>query len=171
MSRAAYDATVVGAGPNGLAAAIVLARAGLSVLVCEGRETWGGGACSAEITLPGFTHDVCSAVYPLAVSSPFFQTLPLLELGVAWIHPPAPVAHPLDDGTAVMLYRSIEATAQDLGADGPAYRRLFGPLVQSWNKLRTMVLGPLRFPSNPILLARFGFRAFLSASALSPAAF
>ena len=167
MSRAAYDATVVGAGPNGLAAAIVLAGAGLSVLVCEGRETWGGGACSAEITLPGFTHDVCSAVYPLAVSSPFFQTLPLLELGVAWIHPPAPVAHPLDDGTAVMLYRSIEATAQDLGADGPAYRRLFGPLVQSWNKLRTMVLGPLRFPSNPILLARFGFRAFLSASALS----
>jgi phytoene dehydrogenase-like protein len=167
MSKAAYDAIVVGAGPNGLAAAIVLAQSGFSVQVREGRETWGGGACSAEITLPGFTHDICSAVYPLAVSSPFFQTLPLSQLGLTWVHPEAPVVHPLDDRSAVVLQRSVETTADELGVDGPAYRRLFGPLVRDWSKLQKMLLGPLRLPPNPISLARFGLRAFLSASTLS----
>ena len=167
MSRAGYDAIVVGAGPNGLASAIVLARAGFSVLVCERRERCGGGTYSAEITLPGFLHDVCSAVYPLALSSPFLQRLQLAQMGLGWVHSPAPVAHPLDDGTAVLLHRSLEVTSQGLGADGPAYFRLFHPLVRKWDRLETMVLGPARFPANPLLLARFGVTALLSARTLS----
>src|SRR5215468_6203808 len=125
------DAVVVGAGPNGLAAAIVLAQAGLSVRVLEAADTVGGGVRSAELTLPGFVHDVCSAIHPLGVGSAFFRSVPLAEHGLEWIHPPAPLTHPLDDGSAAILERSVELTAQGLGPDSPAYQRLMGPLVRS----------------------------------------
>jgi phytoene dehydrogenase-like protein len=166
-----YDALVVGAGPNGLAAAIALARAGYSVLVREARDTCGGGARSAELTLPGFTHDVCSAVYPLAVGSPFFRTLPLSALGLKWVHPQVPLAHPLDDGSAVVLHRSLNLTGQGLGADGAAYQRLFEPLANRWDELQEMILRSPRLPRSPILLARFGFRALLSATTLARRSF
>ena len=113
-----YDAVVVGAGPNGLSAAVRIARAGRSVIVFEGADTVGGGARSAALTLPGFTHDVCSAIYPLGIGSPFFSTLPLTEHGLEWIHPEAPLAHPFDDGSATLLERSVDETAQTLDADG-----------------------------------------------------
>src|SRR5438045_6533683 len=125
-----YDAVVVGSGPNGLAAAITLARAGCSVLVCEANATPGGGARSAELTLAGFLHDVCSAVHPLAVASPFFQSLKLERFGFEWIHSPAPLAHVLGDGTAVLLERSVDATAERLGRDGRAYRGLLAEFVE-----------------------------------------
>src|SRR5215469_3350256 len=161
------DVIVVGAGPNGLAAAIVAARAGLSVLMREGQETCGGGARSAELTLPGFKHDICSAVHPLGLSSPFFRTLPLTAHGLNWIHPQAPLAHLLDDGSAVILHRSVETTAQGLDADGTAYYRLFAPLVAQWDKLQTMLLGPPALPRNPILLGRFGISALFSAASFA----
>ncbi|HEY2104689.1 MAG TPA: NAD(P)/FAD-dependent oxidoreductase [Candidatus Binataceae bacterium] len=166
-SNGRYDAIVVGSGPNGLAAAIVAARAGLSVLVREARETYGGGARSAELTLAGFTHDLCSAVHPLGLSSPLFRSLPLPAYGLRWIHPQAPLAHPLDDGSAIVLFRSIEATAHGLGADGAAYRRLFAPLAGNWEKLQSMILGPMGFPRNPMLMARFGLAALLPARTLA----
>src|ERR1700756_6012492 len=120
----ACDAIIVGSGPNGLAAAITLARAGCSVLVYEANATIGGGARSAELTLPGFLHDVCSAVHPLAAGSPFFKTLPLERVGLEWIQPDIPLAHPLDDGTPACLYRDVDETAERLGADARNYRRL-----------------------------------------------
>src|SRR5512136_88886 len=166
-----YDAIVVGSGPNGLAAAITLARAGRSVLVLEAKETIGGGARSAELTLPGFVHDVCSAVHPLAVGSPFFKTLPLDHFGLEWIYPPASLAHPLDDGTAVIVQRSIEATSETLGVDASAYRRLMKPLAADWEHLAREFLGPLRFPRHPIALLRFGPRALLPAATLARLAF
>jgi phytoene dehydrogenase-like protein len=167
-TRTAYDAVVVGAGPNGLAAAIALAQAGWSVLVLEARGTVGGGMRTAELTLPGFRHDVCSAVHPLAVTSPFFLSLPLARHGLAWIQPPAPLAHPLDDGTAVVLERSVEATADGLGRDGPAYRRLMEPLAERWFDLAGDLLGPpLRWPRHPRTLARFGRDAALPAALLA----
>src|ERR1700751_2369498 len=118
------NAVVVGCGPNGLAAAIVLAQAGASVRVLEAADTIGGGARSAELTLPGFVHDVCSAIHPLALASPFLRTLPLEEHGVEWIQPPACLAHPFDDGTAALLVRSVDGTAATLGPDAARYRRL-----------------------------------------------
>jgi phytoene dehydrogenase-like protein len=158
-----YDAIVVGSGPNGLAAAITIAQAGRSVLVLEANETIGGGARSEELTLPGYLHDTCSAIHPMAVASPFFSTLPLSQHGLEWIFPPASVTHPLDDGTAIVLERSVEATSEALGIDSTAYRRLMGPFVADWDKLATDILGPLRFPKHPLLLARFGIRAVRSA--------
>lgn len=154
-----YDAIVVGSGPNGLAAAITVAQAGRSVLVLEANETIGGGARSEELTLPGFVHDTCSAIHPLAAGSPFFSTLPLSEHGLEWVFPPASVAHPLDDGTAIVLERSVEATGEALGVDSNAYKKLMAPFVANWDKLAPSVLGPFRFPRHPLLLARFGFKA------------
>ena len=163
-----YDAIIVGSGPNGLAAAITLARAGCSVLVCEVNPTIGGGARSADLTLPGFVHDVCSAVHPLAAGSPFFATLPLERFGLQWIQPEIPLAHPLDDGTAACLYRDIDFTAQQLGEDSGAYRRLMKPLARNWVKLANEFLQPmLHLPRHPLALTRFGIPALFPASLLA----
>ena len=166
-----YDAIVVGSGPNGLAAAIEMSTAGRSVLVLEANDTVGGGARSSELTLPGFVHDVCSAIHPLAAASPFFSTLPLSEHGLEWVYPPASVAHPLDDGSAVMLEGSVEATSDALGRDAGAYRKLFGALVDDWGKLSHELLAPLRPPRHPIAMARFGLRAIRSARGLAESRF
>jgi phytoene dehydrogenase-like protein len=166
-----YDAVVVGAGPNGLAAAITLARAGRSVLLVEANATIGGGVRSAELTLPGFVHDTCSAVHPLGLSSPFFQTLPLAEHGLEWVHPTLPLAHPFDDGTAAVLHRSLDTTVERLGPDGPSYRRLLGPLVEEWDALVGDFLAPARIPRHPVILARFGLRAIVSSRWLARMAF
>lgn len=163
LREAEYDAVIVGAGPNGLAAAIVLAQAGKSVLLVEAAATIGGGVRSAEITLPGFLHDLCSAVYPLAVGSPFFRTLPLAQGGVAWIEPPVALAHPLDDGSAVLVQRAVDATAEQLGGDAAQYRELFGWLAANWDSLAYSILAPPRWPEKPLLLARFGWTALQSA--------
>ena len=127
-----YDAIIVGSGPNGLAAAIVLARAGRSVLVLEAKDTIGGGARTAELTLPGFRHDVCSAVHPLGLASPFMRTLPLAEHGLKWIYPPAALAHPFDDGAPAIVENSVEITSRTLGEDGRAYQQLMMPLMENW---------------------------------------
>jgi phytoene dehydrogenase-like protein len=167
-----HDAVVVGSGPNGLAAAITLAQAGCSVLVLEANATIGGGARSAELTLPGFVHDVCSAVHPLAAGSPFFKTLPLERFGLTWIQSEIPLAHPLDDGTAACLYRDVDETAEKLGADARNYRRLMRPLVRDWEKLAPEFLQPiLHFPKHPLALARFGMPALFPATLLAKTAF
>ena len=165
--RPTHDAVIVGAGPNGLAAAITLARAGRSVLVVEGKETIGGGTRSAELTLPGFVHDVCSAIHPLGVASPFFRGLPLADHGLEWVFPPAAIAHPLDDGSAILVQRSVAATAAQLGGDAAAYRRLMGPLAADWRNVLGEMLGPLRFPRHPLSMVRFGLPALLPAATLA----
>ena len=167
MSSPSYDAVVVGSGPNGLAAAITLRRAGCSVLVLEAGDTAGGGLRSKALTLPGFVHDVCAAVHPLARASPFFRSLPLAEHGVTWVEPDAELAHPLDNGRYVMLERSLERTAAGLGAAGAAYAGLMAPLVRCWEPLTAMLLGPLRWPRHPLLLARFGITGLRPARALA----
>jgi len=169
---AAPDAIVVGAGPNGLSAAIVLARAGRTVLVYEAQETIGGGCRSSELTLPGFVHDVCSAVHPTAVVSPFFRTLPLAEHGLHWVRPPAMLAHPFDDGTAAVLVEpSVVDTAGALGPDGAAYDRLIGSVVRAWPLIEDIVLGPPRVPRHPIAAARFGVSALQTAERLATVRF
>ena len=163
-----FDAVVVGSGPNGLAAAIELARNGRSVVVLEAKDTIGGGARTAELTLPGFRHDVCSAIHPTACASPFFRALPLEKYGLEFIEPPHQIAHPLDDGTAVIVDRSVDLTASRLGADAEAYRKLFGPLAKSANALFDEILRALRIASrHPLLLARFGINAVRSAKAVA----
>src|SRR5215212_3839036 len=162
-----YDAIIVGAGPNGLAAAITMARAGRSVLVLEAEPTVGGGTRSAALTLPGFVHDICSAVHPLGVGSTFFRTLPLHDHGLEWIYSPAPLAHPFDDGSAATLERSVAGTGARLGGDAAAYWRLMAPVARRWDAIAPGILGPLSLPHHPIALARFGLRAIWPARALA----
>ncbi|HET7521288.1 MAG TPA: NAD(P)/FAD-dependent oxidoreductase [Candidatus Limnocylindria bacterium] len=165
-----YDAVVVGAGPNGLGAAITLARAGRSVLVVEARSTVGGGTRSAALTLPGFIHDVCSAVHPLGRASPVFGEWPLAEHGLEWIEPPVAIAHPLDDGSAALVHRSLDATAASLGHDGDRYLRLFGPVARDWDLIARELLGPLRVGGplrHPFALGRFGLGALQPATWLA----
>jgi phytoene dehydrogenase-like protein len=167
MPNKDVDAVVIGSGPNGLAAAIVLQQAGLSVLIIEGKQTIGGGLRSAELTLPGFTHDVCSAIHPMAAASPFFQTLPLHQHGLDYIYPTLAAAHPFDDGTAAILSRSITETADQLGIDKHNYLKLIEPIVKSWPLIASDVLAPLHFPSHPLKMAGFGLKALSSAMQLS----
>ncbi|WP_420150492.1 phytoene desaturase family protein [Spirosoma sp.] len=161
MAKTEYDAVVVGSGPNGLSAAITMQRAGLSVLLLEGKETIGGGLRSAELTQPGFVHDVCSAIHPMAVGSPFFQTLPLTDHGLEFIDPPVLCAHPFDNGTAATLRSSLSETAESLGVDQQTYRSVFEPLVKQWPGMAPDILGPLRIPRHPIDMASFGLDALL----------
>ena len=164
----AYDAIVVGAGPNGLAAGIELARNGLSILILEANSTVGGAARSEELTLPGFVHDVGSAVYPLGIGSPFFSSLPLDEHGLEWVHARAPLAHVLDGGRAVLMQRDLDSTAHCLGDDGRRYRRLLDPFVRMWPTFADYALGfPLRLPRDPVLIARFGLRGLLSTTRMA----
>lgn len=166
-TRASLDAIVVGSGPNGLAAAVALARAGYSVRVYEAQATLGGGARSAELTQPGFVHDRASTVHALALLSPFLKSLPLDQFGLRFAHPDAPFAHPLDDGTAVVVERSIDATAGGLtGRDGRAYAKLLEPFVENFETLMEALLGPFSI-RHPIVMARFGRHAIRSAEGLA----
>jgi phytoene dehydrogenase-like protein len=169
-----YDAIIIGSGPNGLAAAITIARTGRSVLVFEAKETIGGGCRSAELTLPGFTHDLCSAIHPAALASAFFRELPLERYGLEWVQPEIPLAHPLDNGQAAILARSLEETGASLGQDAAAYRQLMQPLVENWETILDAFHGPLRpqaLLSHPFKLAQFGLPALRGARGLARAQF
>lgn len=164
MSKTEYDAIVVGSGPNGLAAAITLQQKGLSVLIVEGKKSIGGGLRSAELTLPGFKHDICSAIHPLAVASPFFSSLPLHEHGITFIQPTIAAAHPLDNGKSAVLCDSLEETAHYLGIDKENYLNLIEPITKRWDVLLPELLAPLHFPKDPINFAKFGINAFQPAT-------
>jgi phytoene dehydrogenase-like protein len=165
------DAIIVGSGPNGLAAAIALAQAGWKVTVFEAAPAIGGGARSAELTLPGFTHDICSAIHSTAAASPFLRTLPLQRYGLEWIEPSAQLAHPFDDGTAAVVERSVEQTAARLDRDRVAYSQMFAGLVREWPRIERDVLGPFTWPRHPVALAGFGLRALRSAEGLARSTF
>jgi phytoene dehydrogenase-like protein len=165
------EAIVVGSGPNGLGAAIVLARAGLAVRVLEAEDTVGGGCRSAELILPGFVHDICAAIHPLGIASPFMRSVPLAEHGVEWIDPPAALAHPFDDGTAALVVRSVDETAASLGEDSARYRKLMAPLVARHEALTEDLLSPITRPHHPAALARFSVRAALPASVVARRSF
>lgn len=159
-----FDAIVVGAGPNGLAAAIRLQKEGLSVLLIEGKATIGGGMRTAELTLPGFHHDVCSAIHPMAAMSPFFKELPLNKYGLEYIEPPVAAAHPFDDGTAAVLMRSLEDTAASLKNDAATWKKTFEPFLINWPLIENDLLGPLKIPKHPVAFAKFGLQAIRSAN-------
>ncbi|MDB5062212.1 MAG: FAD-dependent oxidoreductase, partial [Mucilaginibacter sp.] len=159
LDKRDYDAVIIGSGPNGLAAGIFLQQHGLSVLILEAKHTIGGGLRTAGLTLPGFKHDICSAVHPLAAGSPFFKTLPLHNYGLEYLYPEVDAAHPFDNGTAAIVKRSIDETARLLGSDAQTYLDLFKPLVKSWPALAPDVLGPLHFPKEPLAMAKFGLNA------------
>lgn len=165
--RTDFDAVVVGSGPNGLAAAITLQEQGLSVLLLEGSDTIGGGMRTAELTLPGFQHDICSAIHPMAVVSPFMRSVPLEAHGLVLIQPDLAAAHPFDDGTAAILDRSPERTAALLGEDEKAYLNLMKPLLKDWPLIDKNVMGPLSIPSSPLAMAKFGLKGLTSAAFLS----
>jgi phytoene dehydrogenase-like protein len=167
MDMRDYDAVVVGSGPNGLAAAITLQRAGLSVLVLESKNEPGGGLRTEELTLPGFRHDVCSAVHPLAIGSPFFKTLPLDQFGLQFIFPEVDAAHPFDDGSAALLKRTVEQTAESLGNDAITYKKLMQPLIKKWPLIVDDLLGPLHYPKHPFAMAAFGMNAIAPSTLFS----
>lgn len=167
MPEVNYDAVVVGSGPNGLGAAITLQRAGLSVWLAESKSEIGGGMRTAELTLPGFKHDICSAVVPLALASPFFRTLPLEKFGLEYIHPEIAAAHPFDDGTAAVLTGSVTGTASLLGADEKNYLDLLQSVVHYWPNIEKDVLGPFPVPTHPLDMMRFGLKALPSALAIA----
>ena len=171
MADGPVDAVVVGSGPNGLAAAITLARAGKSVRVIEGQPTLGGGTRTEALTLPDFLHDVCSAIHPLAAGSPFFKTMPLDRLGLDLIQPDAPLAHPLDGGGAILIERSVDATAAGLGRDGAAYARLMSPLVRRHEILTRAFVAPLQPSRHLVVMARFGINGIRSATSLAQGRF
>src|SRR5690349_18388433 len=161
------DAVIIGSGPNGLAAAVHLAQAGAAVLVLEAASEIGGGTRSGELTLPGFVHDRCSAVHPMAILSPWLRQLPLAEHGLTWIQPPASLAHPLDDQPAALLRRSLADTASELGSDARAYRRLLEPFLRDPHGLLADALGPLGLPRHPLLMLRFGLHGLRSATGVA----
>jgi phytoene dehydrogenase-like protein len=161
------SACVIGSGPNGLSAAIVLSQAGLRVEVFEAQPTPGGAVRTMELTLPGFLHDFGAAVFPLGAGSPFFSSVPLEKHGLEWIQPPAPIAHPLDNGTAVVLERNLEDAKRVLGPDGQAWSDLLQPFVERWPEFAAEILGPLPLlPKHPLLMARFGLHGFRSARSI-----
>ena len=167
LSKRDYDAVVVGSGPNGLAAAITLQQQGISTLLLEAKATIGGGMRSAELTLPGFVHDICSAIHPMALASPFFKTLPLEKYGLEWISPTYAAAHPFDDGTAAVLHTSIQTTANSLGVDAKAYQKMMTPLYKNRDTIFPFILGPLSFPKHPLVMANFGIKALQPATLLA----
>ena len=171
MSARRYDAVVVGAGPNGLAAAAEIARRGGDVRVIEAEDEIGGGTRTRALTLPGFVHDICSAIHPLVLASPFLRTLPLSDHGLEMVHPEIPLAHPLEGGTAVELHRSVDLTAESIGADGDSYRRFATPLARHALDIISDVLGPLRPPRHPIAFAPFALRSSRSAESLARSVF
>lgn len=162
-----YDVVIIGSGPNGLSAAIELAKNDLKVIVVEAKETIGGGTRTSELTLPGFHHDVCSAVHPLAALSPYLKTLPLQDFGLEWLYPQVSVAHPLKEEPAVILSKFIDETAKQLGVDGKAWKELFGGMLNNGDELLKDVLGPLKFPNSPIPFLKFGLKAMQSAEGLT----
>ncbi len=166
MKNEQYDAVIVGSGPNGLAAGILLAQNNLSVLIVEAADEIGGGVRSAELTLPGFTHDICAAILPLTIASPFLKTLPLEKFGLEFVQPNASVAHPLDDGTAVLLTKSVTETAANLGADAGSYEKLVTILARNFDVLAQDVLAPLGIPLNPFFMGAFGLKGLASAQSL-----
>lgn len=167
MANKDFDAVVVGSGPNGLAAAITLQQSGLSVLLIEGKDTIGGGLRTSALTQPGFLHDVCSAIHPLAAESPFFKTLPLQSHGLEFIKPALAAAHPFDDGKAAILSQSLQQTTALLADDNLSYNKLIKPLINEWNNISNSILGPLRIPKHPLAMANFGLKAILPAVTLA----
>ncbi len=159
----AYDAVIVGSGPNGLAAAITLAQTGRRVMLMEAKDTLGGGMRTLELTLPGFRHDMCSAVHALGAASPFFRSLPLAQYGLEWVYPEIEAAHPLDDSPALLIQRSVIATAAQFGRDDATYQRVMTPLVNNYQRILDQFLGPFKLPYHPIMMAYFGTQALLPA--------
>ena len=159
-----YDAVIIGSGPNGLSAAITLQEAGLKVLILEAKATIGGGMRTEQVTLPGFNHDICSAIHPMAAASPIFNQWPLDKFGLEWMTPEIQAAHPLDNGHAALLYKDISETVKSLGVDGERYEKLIHSVTDNWDKLAPHIFGPLSIPKHPLTLASFGLKAMQPAT-------